>query len=160
MSQRCEYQRMSDQRAGSGWEQPQAVRRLGRQRQRQIGVPAARRVIVDADTIEAGVLATGDERSKVWQRSAEWNAKSDANPGHLASFPILRPVSVTPRCPYPTLLGRDGMSAPEGKPDMAVDRLSCRHVTRRRHCRLAFDLHYKLNGMTSVRLQHQGHESN
>ncbi|MGL1147870.1 hypothetical protein ACSTLC_23900, partial [Vibrio parahaemolyticus] len=67
------------------------------------GVAAARRVIVDADTIKAGVLAAGDERSKVWQRSADGNAKSDANPGHLASS--------------------DGMPAREGKPDVAVDRL-------------------------------------
>lgn len=87
---------MTRPRPPSASEQSQAVRRLGRQRQRQIGVPAARRVIVDADTIKAGVLAADDERSKVWQRSADWNAKSDTNSGHLASFPILRPVTVTP----------------------------------------------------------------
>ena len=48
---------------GSMWpEQAQATGRLRRERHRQVGIAAARRVVVDADSIEAGILAAGDER--------------------------------------------------------------------------------------------------
>ena len=77
---------MPHQRTRGGREQVKAMRGLGAKRQRQIGVPAARRVIVDADAIEACVLATGDERGDVWQGPADRDSKSDANPSHSTCF--------------------------------------------------------------------------
>ena len=65
MGKRSENERMPNQRARGGGEQTQALRRPARQRQRQVSVPAARRMIVDADAVEAGLLAAGDERGEV-----------------------------------------------------------------------------------------------
>jgi hypothetical protein len=41
---------------------------------------------MDADAIQTGVLAAGDERCEVGQGPADWNSKSDADPGHATSF--------------------------------------------------------------------------
>jgi hypothetical protein len=62
------------------------MRRLGSKRQRQVGVAAARGVIVNADTIKPCILTASDERSEVGQGPADWNAKRDADTGHSASF--------------------------------------------------------------------------
>jgi hypothetical protein len=40
-------------------------------------------MVVDTNSIEAGVLATGDERRDVGQRPANRNSQSDAEPAHL-----------------------------------------------------------------------------
>lgn len=82
---RSEKKGMTNQGAGGGWEQPKAVRVPGRERQRQVSVPAARRVVMDADSIKTSFLATGDECGEVKQRPADRNSKSDTNPIHSAS---------------------------------------------------------------------------
>jgi hypothetical protein len=62
------------------------MRGLGCERQRQVSVSAARRVVMDANTIKTCVLAAGDERCEVRQGPTDRNSKSDANPGHSTSF--------------------------------------------------------------------------
>src|SRR5262249_46310674 len=52
-------------------------------------IPAARRMIVDADPVEACLLAAGDERGDVRQRAADGDAEIDADPGHLTKAPAL-----------------------------------------------------------------------
>jgi hypothetical protein len=47
-------------------------------------------VVVNAYTVEAGVLATGDERRDVRQRSADGDANGDAKPWHLTSLSSCR----------------------------------------------------------------------
>ena len=61
------------------------LRRPRRQRQRQIRIPAAGRMVVDADTVEARVFAAGDESGNVGQGPADRNPQSHAKPGHLES---------------------------------------------------------------------------
>jgi hypothetical protein len=65
VGKRSKNERVPDQRAGSGGEQAQALRRPACQRERQVSVAAARRMIMDADPIEACLLAAGDERGDV-----------------------------------------------------------------------------------------------
>ena len=67
---------MPNHRARGGREQAEAVGRLGRQRQCQVGVAAAGRMVVDADAVEAGVLAAGDERREVGQGPADRNPEA------------------------------------------------------------------------------------
>src|SRR5216684_3465080 len=81
MGERGEDQRMPDDGARRGREQPQAARRLGRKRQRQVDVAAARGMVVDADAVEAGVLAAGDERGQLGQGPAHRDAEVDAQAG-------------------------------------------------------------------------------
>src|SRR5216684_2611709 len=81
MGERGEDQRMPDDGARRGREQPQAARRLGRERQRQVDVAAARGMVVDADAVEAGVLAAGDERGQLGQGPAHRDAEVDAQAG-------------------------------------------------------------------------------
>src|SRR6516225_5507835 len=83
-----ENERMANQRARGGGEQPQALRRPARQRQRQVSVPAAGRMIVDTDAVEACLLAAGDERGEVRQRSSNRDSEIDADPGHLRKAPL------------------------------------------------------------------------
>ena len=66
-------------------EKQEAMRRLGCERQRQVGVPAARRVVVNADAVEASRLAAGDELGEIGQRPPDRNPQCDTDPGHLAS---------------------------------------------------------------------------
>jgi hypothetical protein len=40
---------------------------------------------MNADAVETGLLATGDERRQLRQGPTDRNAKSDAKPGHLTS---------------------------------------------------------------------------
>ena len=61
---------------------PEAVRRPSRQSQRQISIAATGRVVVNANTVEAGVFATGDERRDIGQGTADGNPDSDAERGH------------------------------------------------------------------------------
>ena len=77
-------------RARGGREQPEAARRPCRQRQCQVSVPAAGRMVVDADAVEARVLAAGDERRDVGQGPADRNPEGDAEPGHLTKPPHQR----------------------------------------------------------------------
>src|SRR5215470_17174571 len=62
------------------------MRRLGGKRQSEVGVAAARRMVMDADAIETGVLAADDECCEVGQGPANRNPESDANTGHSPSL--------------------------------------------------------------------------
>jgi hypothetical protein len=42
-------------------------------------------MVVDADAVEASVLAAGDKRRDVGQRTADRYPESDAEPGHLTN---------------------------------------------------------------------------
>jgi hypothetical protein len=44
-------------------------------------------MIMDADPVEACLLAAGDERGDVRQRPADRDAEVDADPGHLMNAP-------------------------------------------------------------------------
>src|SRR5262245_56193018 len=77
---------MPNQGARRGWEQSQSMSGLGGERQRQVGVAATRRMVMDANTIETCVLAAGDERGQLGQGSTDRNAKGEVNPGHSTSF--------------------------------------------------------------------------
>src|SRR5690242_14956103 len=77
---------MPNQRARRGWEQPEALRRPGRQRKRHVGVAAAGRMVVNADAIKSCILAACDECRDVRQRPAYWNTDGDIDPGHLTSL--------------------------------------------------------------------------
>jgi hypothetical protein len=46
-------------------------------------------MIMDADPVEACVLAAGDERGDVWQWPADRDAEIDSDPGHLTKAPAL-----------------------------------------------------------------------
>src|SRR5262249_39477622 len=78
---------------GAG-EPTQAVRRPPRQRQRQVSVPAARRMVVDTDAVEACLLAAGDERGEVGQRSPNRDSQIDADPGHLTKAPSFSSLTI------------------------------------------------------------------
>jgi hypothetical protein len=85
------------------------MRGLGCERQRQVSVSAARRVVMDANTIKTCVLAAGDESCEIRQGPTDRNSKSDANPGHSTSFfnstpPITSKIS-TDRSRKPGLKG-------------------------------------------------------
>jgi hypothetical protein len=85
------------------------MRGLGCERQRQVSVSAARRVVMDANTIKTCVLAAGDESCEIRQGPTDRNSKSDANPGHsneLLQFhaPITSKIS-TDRSRKPGLKG-------------------------------------------------------
>src|SRR5262249_3699940 len=86
MGKRSENERMANQRARGGGEQTQALRRPARQR--QVSVPAARRMIMDSDAVEACLLAADDERGEVKQRSPNGDSEIDADPGHLTKAPL------------------------------------------------------------------------
>src|SRR5262245_25394711 len=45
-------------------------------------------MIVDTDTVEAGLLAADDERGEVRQRSPNRDSEIDADPGHLTKAPL------------------------------------------------------------------------
>src|SRR5882672_5724353 len=76
---------MANHRARRGRKKPQARSRPSRQREGQIGIPAAGGVVVDADPVEAGILALRDERGDVGKRPTDRNPKSDADPGHRSN---------------------------------------------------------------------------
>src|SRR5262249_33616777 len=88
MGKRSENERMANQRARGGGEETQALRRPARQRQRQVSVAAAGRMIMDTDAVEACLLAAGDERGEVRQRSPNRDSEIDADPGHLTKAPL------------------------------------------------------------------------
>src|SRR5215813_13583712 len=47
-------------------------------------------MVVDTDAVEACLLAAGDERGEVRQRSPNRDSKIDADPGHLTKAPYFR----------------------------------------------------------------------
>ena len=63
------------------------MRCLSGERQGEVGVAAARRVIMDADTIEACVLATRDERCEVGQGPADRNSKGELRTTFVPASP-------------------------------------------------------------------------
>src|SRR5262245_33294877 len=75
------------------------MRCLGCERQRQVSVPAARRVVMDANTIKTCVLAPGGERCEVRQGPTDRNSKSDANPGHSTSSFNSAAINAVPQYP-------------------------------------------------------------
>src|ERR1700694_4336921 len=74
---------MPNQGARGGREQLKAVRRPGRHRQRQVSVPATGGMVVNADAVEARLLAAGGERRELGQWPADRNSQSDAGARHL-----------------------------------------------------------------------------
>ena len=82
---------MPNHGAGRGREELQPVCRLSGHGQRQMDIPAAGRMVVNAHTVEASVLAAGDECSHFRQRPADRNAQGDAEPGQFK-----RPVRLAP----------------------------------------------------------------
>ena len=89
VGQRGEHQRMPNHGARCRREQSQTLRRLRRQRQREVCIAAAGRMVVNADAIEAGVLAAGDERRNFGQGAADGDAYGDAKRGHWTLVPIV-----------------------------------------------------------------------
>jgi hypothetical protein len=92
VGERSENQRMPHQGARSGREQLQALGSLGRQRQRQVRVAAAGRMVVNADAVEARLLAAGGERRELGQWPADRNSERDADPRHLMNSSRLRGI--------------------------------------------------------------------
>jgi hypothetical protein len=45
-------------------------------------------MIMDTDAVEACLLAAGDERGEVRQRSPNRDSEIDADPGHLTKAPL------------------------------------------------------------------------
>ena len=64
------------------------VARTGRQRQSQVGIATAGRVVVDADPVEPRIFAAADECSNVGQRLTNRNSQRDADAGHIANSSI------------------------------------------------------------------------
>src|SRR5262249_56179950 len=89
VGKRSENKRMPNQRTRGRREQPQALRRPARQRQRQVSVPAARGMIMDTDTVEACLLAAHDEPGDVRQWSANRDSEIEVEPDHLAKTTTL-----------------------------------------------------------------------
>ena len=68
---------MPDHRARRRGIEPQSPRARRGERQRDVHVAAAMWVVVDADAVEAGVLAPRDEVGHARQRGADGNAQVD-----------------------------------------------------------------------------------
>src|SRR5262245_37346561 len=49
-------------------------------------------MIMDTDTVETCLLATGDERGEIRQRSSHRDSEIDADPGHVAKAPSFSSV--------------------------------------------------------------------
>ena len=78
MGERGQQQRVADHGARGGGEEADAVRRPRRKRQGQVGIPPAGGMVVDADAVEAGLLAAGDEGRELGQGAAHRHPEGDA----------------------------------------------------------------------------------